>query len=194
LAVATVLVVGAAACGGDDDAASDDAPTTEQPTAAASGDGDTGASGQDTAAVAGGAGAPCDVTDAATVEAVLGQPLGEGDAGQVSVTENDLSWTAEACDWETDAGLEIELRMVAADALPGECPRLSSPVYEVTEVPGLGDAAWFEFDDLQGEGGVRACAAAGMVEARIESGDTPVDEATLEATAVALVTPAIAAL
>lgn len=203
-AVAMMVALGAAACGGDDDdEASDDGAgaatetsettATDEDTTDGGGSDDDG-SDDDGSDGGGGAGGPCDVVDAAAVEAALGESIGTGEAGATSVTENDLSWTADGCEWETDGDIELELRMVATDALPGECPPLSSPVYEISEVPDLGDAAWFEFDEMQGEGAVRVCAAAGMAESRIESDDTPLDEATVRATALALVTPAVAAL
>jgi hypothetical protein len=187
-AMTMTVVLGAAACGDDDDAPTGEAAADEA--AASEATSDTTAATEE----AEGAGGPCDVVDTGAVEAALGDAIGDGEGGTTMVTENDLSWTAEACEWEAESGVELELRMVAVDALPGECPPLSSPVYEISELPDLGDAAWFELDELQGEGAVRVCTAGGMAEARLESGDTPLDEATVQATAVALVGPAIPAL
>jgi hypothetical protein len=184
---AATLLLGSAACGsdngdgggdggadGDDDAQTE--PTSEPATSAAAAD-ETDA---------------CGVADVAAVEAALGSSIGTGDAGTVSVDDNGQKWQADGCEWEAD-DVELELRIVASAALPGDCPELSSPVYEVTPVADLGDAAWFEWDDLQGEGAVRVCSASGMAESRVESGDAPLDQAVVRATALALVAPAVPA-
>lgn len=189
-----VLVVGA--CGGDDDDA--DASEIESGSESESASGsDSGSAPADGAGASGSddAGGPCEVVDAAAVEGALGGTLGEGESGTTSVTENELSWTADECEWTTDGGVEVQLRMVAADDLPGECPPLASPVYDISELPDLGDAAWWEWDSMEGEGAVRVCTAAGMAESRVESPDgSPIDEETVKASAIALVTPAVAAL
>lgn len=190
-----------AACGNDDDGGEVRSTTDDgSGSASASGSGSGSAPGSATgpgAAGAGGAG-PCGV-DVAGAEAALGDTLGDGEASTTQVTEDDgveLSWTADECEWHTAGGTEVQLRTVAADALPESgCPPLSSPVYEISDVPDLGDSAQWEWDGMEGEGAVRACVAAGMAEARIESPDgAPIAEETVKAAAVALVEPALAAL
>lgn len=190
----TLALMAVAACGSDGDDGADESEIEAGSESESSGSGsapadDGGAPGADEAA------GPCDVVDVAAVEGALGGTLGEGDARTTSVTENDLSWTAVGCEWTTDGDVEVQLRMVAADDLPGECPPLASPVYDISELPDLGDAAWWEWDSMEGEGAVRVCTAAGMAESRVESADdAPLDEATVQAAAIALVTPAVAAL
>lgn len=198
-AVLVVLVLAVGACGDDGTEDADSSRDDGAGTAATAGDpADDGADAEDRGdPVDDGAddvdgGDPCGALDAPLVEAELGDTVGEGDGGDTSVTERGVTWTASECEWETVGGVELQLRMVDIGELPAECPALESPVYEISELPDLGDSAWWEWDALEGEGAVRVCTPRGMAESRVESpDDEPLDEDTVMAVAIAVVTPAV---
>lgn len=188
-AVAVVLGLALGACGDDGTEDADSSRDDDQATATTVGDPVEGGGAEEASSD------PCGALDASLVEAELGDSIGEGDGGDTSVTERGVTWTASECEWETAGGVELQLRIVEASELPAECPALESPVYEISELPDLGDSAWWEWDDLEGEGAVRVCTARGMAESRVESADDePLDEDTVMGAAIAMVTPAVDAL
>lgn len=196
LRVATALTVAAllTACGGDDDDdADDDATTTEQD---AGTEPDSGTAPTDDEAASGDH--PCDVVDAAAVEALVGSPIGEGEVRITTVTENDLEWTPDECEWDVEDVIEMDLHLVQADDYTaGEvvCPELGGLGAEVTEVDGLGDSAQWEYSDNDGSAHLRVCTATGMVDAKVEPEDvTTFDSAELQAIATELAEPVLALL
>jgi hypothetical protein len=122
---------------------------------------------------------PCGAADAVQLESIFGAPFGDGTVGSATVTQNDSTWTADSCSWESSDGFELSLRIAEevdfADGL--ECLEPLGIGSEVTPVEGIGEGAWWVFeggDDAEGE--LRVCAGTAVIDVLVEaaSGDSEV--------------------
>jgi hypothetical protein len=199
--VAGVLVAGCGSDGDDDDASTtttaDDASGPEMPDAELPEDGEITSppAGSDAGGPLGAQ--PCDVVDITTVETAVDNALRAGEIVDATVTENDLTWTPDECQWENEV-LEIEVQVAGDDDFPDGgllCPEPLGVGAQVTPVDGLGDSAFWVYDDNDGEGTLRVCTATALVDATIAPDDiAPLDAATTQAAATALAEQVLAAL
>jgi hypothetical protein len=168
LTCTAVLVLGLAACSAptDDTGTDAPAPSDTQPTEPemdAGGDECGGLTTQDLADIFG-------------VE-LEGPEPSTGDSDQ-----NGVTWTSTGCDWENEAlELEIDLDISVASDFPDGTINCIEPggVGDVTAVEGIGNQAWWKFDDFnEVEGELRACTDDQLVELAVDaqSGSMTPDE------------------
>jgi hypothetical protein len=87
-----------------------------------------------------------------------------------SSDQNGATWTSTGCDWE-GAGLEIDLDISEGSNFPGGSVECIEPggAGDVTAVEGIGNQAWWKFDDVdEVEGELRVCTDDRMVELEVD--------------------------
>jgi hypothetical protein len=96
--------------------------------------------------------------------------------------QNGVTWMSTGCDWENDAAeLELDLDISVASDFPDGTINCIEPgaVGEVTPVDGIGDQAWWKFDDFnEVEGELRVCTSDRLVEFAVDgqTGSMTTDE------------------
>lgn len=173
LAAGAAFAVLLTACG-DDDVASDstaagseqadtdtsagravDAQTDDGESAGAGDDPADGSAG-DGATDAGGtlSGSVCDSVDLAMVsEAFPHLEVTGGEERTVIKDDGEVDWQAHGCNWQSDA-FDITLAVAGPEGFENgfECVELGG-IGDIEPVEGLGDAAWWKWDDLHGSKG-----------------------------------------
>lgn len=94
--------------------------------------------------------------------------------------QNGVTWTSAGCDWEGE-GLEIDLDISeSSDFADGKVACIEpGGVGDVTAVDGIGDRAWWKFDDFnEVEGELRVCTEDQLIELAVdaETGSMSTDE------------------
>lgn len=96
--------------------------------------------------------------------------------------QNGVTWTSAGCNWENEeTELEIDLDISGVTDFPEGAINCIEPggVGEVTAVEGIGNQAWWKFDDFnEVEGELRVCTDDQLVELAVdaETGSTTSDE------------------
>ncbi len=202
--VTAALVVGCASESSDDaggagtEEADDDSSAQPEAPEAEAADDDGAPPSDPAAGTAGPLGAhPCDVVDDEAIDDVTGAPLDFGQEVTATVTENNLTWTPDACRWE-DRTLEVSVQVAGADDFATgqiECPEPLGIGSEVTAADDLGDSGWWKYDDNDGEGTLRVCTATALVDVEVAPDHVaPIDEADARAIATSLAETVLAAL
>lgn len=86
--------------------------------------------------------------------------------------QNGVTWTSTGCDWEGEGELEIDLDLSAASDFPdGEIACIEpGGVGDVTPVEGIGNQAWWKFEDFnEVEGELRVCTDDQLVELAVDA-------------------------
>lgn len=155
---------------GDDDAGSDDAGTD---------DGDEGDEGDD-AGSGDGAGEgrassagidPCTALDIDEVGEAFGLDLTEAGELTGERTVQGVSWTTIACTWSSEAGDDVTAAVAGPDEFAEgfTCAEPVGVLDDPTPIDGLGDQAWWTWDDFQGgKGDLAACAGELRVDVTVE--------------------------
>lgn len=134
----------------------------------------------------------CDVLSADDVGAAFDTSFEDGVPRTGEASANEVEWTTTGCGWEGD-GMEVVASVAAADDFPAgfECVEPGSFDGEVTSLDGLGNLAWWTWDEFQGgTGTVIICGDDTRVEVEAEGPrDGPViDEPTTREGATTLAT------
>lgn len=113
---------------------------------------------------------PCGVASADELAAVFGTDLGEGRERTSHTTQvQNVVWHPQVCVWEVD-DLEVELHVADAAAFESgslECVEPLGIGEDVQPVGGLGDQAWWEFDETD-EGELRACTETHVLDVKVD--------------------------
>lgn len=113
---------------------------------------------------------PCDILSPDDVTAALGGTFGEGAPRFGQASANEVEWTTTGCSWESH-DMEVAASIARGDDFPAgfECVEPSSLDGDVATLEGLGDLAWWTWDDFQGgTGTVIVCAEDARIEVEAE--------------------------
>lgn len=151
----------------------------------------------ETPATEGGDGHLCDVATSEELEGIFGQPVGPPErVTNISVTESEFQVVSPSCNWEIDDVIDIKLVYTQGTSFESgalECDEPDPIFGPPTAVSGLGERAWWSFDDtFDAEGTMWACTADAMIEMRIETPDG--DSASQQAQATAVIEKVLALL
>ncbi len=129
---------------------------------------------------------PCGAAEPAELDAIFGTAFGDGSVGSSTITENDLVWTADSCTWAA-SDTEVRVRIAGSEDFSEGfvCLEPLGIASDPEQVSGIGDQAWWLFDDFSGaEGELRVCTGETLIEVLIEAESG--DSATLRDHAVEL--------
>lgn len=130
----------------------------------------------------GGAGEECGGLTTEDLVGIFGVDLEGPEPSMGDSDQNGVTWTSTGCDWENDeAEIEIDLDISDSSDFPEGTITCIEPsgVGDVTPVEGIGNQAWWKFDDLnEVEGELRVCTEDRLVELDVdaESGSMTSDE------------------
>jgi hypothetical protein len=125
---------------------------------------------------------PCSLFAQQEIEALAGNPLDPGSHTFNHVDEDGRRYRSESCDWSAkggeghEAGLWVSLPK-HFDSGKVEC----SPRSANTQIDGIGDRAWWDFQKYFGLGTLRVCSTKAMLEVKVDL--TGNDEAAARAIA-----------
>jgi len=152
---------------GGDDAGSDDAGSRDEDEGDDAGSGDGAGEGRASSAGID----PCVALDIDEVGEAFGLDLTE--AGQLTGerTVQGVSWTTVACTWSSEAGADVTAAVAGPDEFADgfTCAEPVGVLDDPTPIDGLGDQAWWTWDDFQGgKGDLAACAGELRVDVTVE--------------------------
>ena len=153
---ATLLLIGLAGCSAP--AADTDAPTA--PSESASSEPDATGGGQ------------CGGLTTDDLVSIFGVELQGPNPSTGDSDQNGVTWTSTGCDWEGDGELEIDLDISEGSDFPDGTLTCIEPggVGEVVAVTGIGNEAWWKFDDFnEVEGELRVCTDDRLVELAVDA-------------------------
>jgi len=161
-----LLVVGLAGCSAPADEEQPDAPGQSEKT--------TPDAPDDTAA--------CGGLTTEDLVGLFGVELEGPEPSMGSSDQNGVTWTSTGCGWENDEiDLELDLDISDASDFPEGAITCIEPggVGDVSPVEGIGNQAWWEFDDFnEVEGTLRVCTDDRLIELEVdaETGSMTSDE------------------
>lgn len=104
---------------------------------------------------------------------IFGVELEGPEPSMGSSDQNGATWMSTGCDWENDdADLEIDLDISQASDFPDGTVTCIEPggVGDVTPVDGIGNQAWWKFDDFnEVEGELRVCTDDRLIEFSVDA-------------------------
>ena len=116
---------------------------------------------------------PCSVVQRSELNDIVGVTFGDGRVITWTVTSSDIVWSPSRCVWGTGDGLELTIDFADAAAFEGgelQCVRPARFEDEITEIPGLGDQAFWVISDLFGvDGELRICTSDALIDIIIET-------------------------
>ncbi|MHA6693493.1 DUF3558 domain-containing protein [Homoserinimonas sp. A520] len=154
---AALLVIGLGGCSAP--AGDTDEPTAPSESATAEPDVTTG-------------GDQCGGLTTEDLVGIFGVDLQGPDPSTGDSDQNGVTWTSTGCDWEGEGELEIDLDISEASDFPDGKIACIEPggVGEVTPVDGIGNQAWWKFDDFnEVEGELRVCTDDRLVEFAVDA-------------------------
>ena len=169
--------------GGDEpaDAASPAGAGDEAPDGEGEGEADDGA-GDAAPPGTSGDGGPC-AAASALAEAFPGVAFGDPVPSTGEREVQDVAWSTVGCRWSSDSH-EVRVQVAGpegfADGFVCAEPLTGVGTHDVTPVDGLGDRAWWSWDDFQsGTGDLAACAGERRVDVTVRGprGGDPIEEA-----------------
>jgi len=126
---------------------------------------------------------PCTLFTSEDVADMVGMPVDSGAYTFVHRNENDVEWQSEACAWSTPEDMNTVVDVWVS--LPRHFPAGRVACHAVAGadvVPGLENGAWWQYYDGFGLGTLRVCAAAALLEVKVDLGKSAT-EAQVQETA-----------
>lgn len=112
---------------------------------------------------------PCSLFPQAEIEALVGNPLDKGSYTFNHRFEDDRQYQSESCDWSAAGGEGNEVDLWVSLPKHFSSGRVEcSPGSDNRKVSGIGDQAWWEYQEYFGMGTLRVCAAQAMVEVQVD--------------------------
>lgn len=119
---------------------------------------------------------PCNIFEQQEVEALMGNELEPASYTFENINENGHEYQADSCSWFTfaDDANEIELRVSQAKHFGSGSVECEAPANADTgphtpqSIPGIGHAAWWEYDKSWGMGTLLVCSPAARIKVEVD--------------------------